>query len=611
MYHLSSTTDSGQIGCCTAAPVRSFQCHKKPDQIQRQHHVRLHKTTTASDVGEQYPTTGPYRFVVVDKQQQAASRGNNVNQTVSGELAARRSYAQSYRRKSLCTFTATDVHQAILTNNIVPAKGHCLMNGYGRGSPPRRHSDGAVVGGYDHGIGNAAAAITGNSDRGRERGSISTSNGNGHLSDNSSASPGNVAATSIIKDGGQAGEELRQPFEGQVSSRHTNHPAEQAKRYMSNSSIKLCPNQLSRSAVETNAAGREEASYTDHEGDYNGDTKLSSQAACRGWRMGWNMKPASCAQSYVASSIDAAGTGANIETKPKLSSAESDSGRRGQSNCIRQIETAAPTVKNHHQSSLPASLQSDSVQLSSSSPSLPKLLDRISVWRPKGKSNDTLSQSGREAAITCEYNSPPTSSLIDTVRHRGASSSKLSSSPNIAQRSHGRLDHQNKSIEEPNYYHSKIQIKSRPAASKLSDRMHSVHSLSMQLDQASIRQMHCDPSDLAGVASLAAHSAPQSPAISQSVLNSLNAEQLAQNQSAANKIGRIVGKKASRLKEIVLQNLGRADKTTDELFELYEENFFKQHTKTSKLSKEFKNYMNALKGKYRCRAASHRERIVR
>lgn len=155
-------------------------------------------------------------------------------------------------------------------------------------------------------------------------------------------------------------------------------------------------------------------------------------------------------------------------------------------------------------------------------------------------------------------------------------------------------------------------ILSRKQASKM---LHSsVQSLSMQLDQATMRQQiqYAPNQQQTGATSvLGPNTVSQSPALSRSVLDGLNADQLSSSQSSANKLGRLVGKKAARIKEIVLQNLGRAEKTTDELFEVYEQNFFKQHSKTTKLSKEFKNYMNALKGKLNTKRASGCARVTR
>jgi hypothetical protein len=69
------------------------------------------------------------------------------------------------------------------------------------------------------------------------------------------------------------------------------------------------------------------------------------------------------------------------------------------------------------------------------------------------------------------------------------------------------------------------------------------------------------------------------------------------NQRAAGKnlIGKFVGKKATRIRELLLQNLGRADRTTDDLFDLYEMNFYKQQQHVQQLIREFKLYTAALK----------------
>lgn len=54
---------------------------------------------------------------------------------------------------------------------------------------------------------------------------------------------------------------------------------------------------------------------------------------------------------------------------------------------------------------------------------------------------------------------------------------------------------------------------------------------------------------------------------------------------------KVVQKHAVRAKERLLQNLGKADKTTDELFDTYVNNFNKQQNSANKLHKEFKNYL--------------------
>ncbi|XP_022252560.1 uncharacterized protein LOC106468518 [Limulus polyphemus] len=56
-------------------------------------------------------------------------------------------------------------------------------------------------------------------------------------------------------------------------------------------------------------------------------------------------------------------------------------------------------------------------------------------------------------------------------------------------------------------------------------------------------------------------------------------------------ISKVVQKHAGRAKERLLQNLGKADKTTDDLFEIYVHNFKKQQNGAHKLNKELKNYI--------------------
>lgn len=61
------------------------------------------------------------------------------------------------------------------------------------------------------------------------------------------------------------------------------------------------------------------------------------------------------------------------------------------------------------------------------------------------------------------------------------------------------------------------------------------------------------------------------------------------------KFGRLLSKKANRVKELMLQNIGKADKSSDSLFELHEQNFYKQQAQASRLFKGFKNYLKSLK----------------
>lgn len=57
----------------------------------------------------------------------------------------------------------------------------------------------------------------------------------------------------------------------------------------------------------------------------------------------------------------------------------------------------------------------------------------------------------------------------------------------------------------------------------------------------------------------------------------------------------LVTKKTRRAKARLLQNFGKADKTTDELFEVYQSNFNRQQSTALNLQKHVKQYMNCLK----------------
>lgn len=72
-------------------------------------------------------------------------------------------------------------------------------------------------------------------------------------------------------------------------------------------------------------------------------------------------------------------------------------------------------------------------------------------------------------------------------------------------------------------------------------------------------------------------------------------------------ITKTVQKQALRAKEKILQNLGKADKTTDEVFDEYEQNFNKQQAHANRLQKEVANYLRccralhgASKGLFEC-----------
>ncbi|GLJ59179.1 hypothetical protein SUGI_1496550 [Cryptomeria japonica] len=108
--------------------------------------------------------------------------------------------------------------------------------------------------------------------------------------------------------------------------------------------------------------------------------------------------------------------------------------------------------------------------------------------------------------------------------------------------------------------------------------MQSIQSLSMQLNQAKARSNQSDLNDDSGL---------EEPSSLQSIAQS--------GTSSAGKLSKLMGKKATRVKELVLQNLGKADRTADELFEMYEQNFHKQQAQALRLQKEFKNYVMCMK----------------
>ena len=48
----------------------------------------------------------------------------------------------------------------------------------------------------------------------------------------------------------------------------------------------------------------------------------------------------------------------------------------------------------------------------------------------------------------------------------------------------------------------------------------------------------------------------------------------------------------------LLQNLGKVDRTADEIFDEHLTNFNKQQTSANKLQKEFNNYIRCIRGMY-------------
>lgn len=48
----------------------------------------------------------------------------------------------------------------------------------------------------------------------------------------------------------------------------------------------------------------------------------------------------------------------------------------------------------------------------------------------------------------------------------------------------------------------------------------------------------------------------------------------------------------------ILQNLGKADRTVDDVFDDYEQNFNKQQTNANRIHKEVANYLRCCRGMY-------------
>lgn len=60
-------------------------------------------------------------------------------------------------------------------------------------------------------------------------------------------------------------------------------------------------------------------------------------------------------------------------------------------------------------------------------------------------------------------------------------------------------------------------------------------------------------------------------------------------------LAKLMQKQASRAKEKILQNLGKADRTTDEIFEEHLQNFTVQQTNANRLHKDLANYLRCVK----------------
>merc|ERR1711992_370299 len=60
-------------------------------------------------------------------------------------------------------------------------------------------------------------------------------------------------------------------------------------------------------------------------------------------------------------------------------------------------------------------------------------------------------------------------------------------------------------------------------------------------------------------------------------------------------ISKLVLKQAGRAKEKLMQNLGKADKTTDEIFEEHLNNFNSQQVNSTRLHKDINNYLRCIR----------------
>uniref|UniRef100_A0A1B6DR86 Uncharacterized protein n=1 Tax=Clastoptera arizonana TaxID=38151 RepID=A0A1B6DR86_9HEMI len=66
-------------------------------------------------------------------------------------------------------------------------------------------------------------------------------------------------------------------------------------------------------------------------------------------------------------------------------------------------------------------------------------------------------------------------------------------------------------------------------------------------------------------------------------------------ESKGSLIAKSVSKHAGRAKEKILQNLGKVDRTSDDIFEDHLQNFTKQQNAATKLQKEFNNYIRCIR----------------
>lgn len=123
--------------------------------------------------------------------------------------------------------------------------------------------------------------------------------------------------------------------------------------------------------------------------------------------------------------------------------------------------------------------------------------------------------------------------------------------------------------------------------SDMNQTVHSIRTLSIQISRATSQS---DISQVVG----AMEPMEQRSALAASRSQPGQQASVGLISSSSSKLGKLLGKKAGRMKETFLQNLGKAEKTNDELFEVYEKTFYKQQAQAMKLQKEFKAYINSL-----------------
>jgi amphiphysin len=72
-------------------------------------------------------------------------------------------------------------------------------------------------------------------------------------------------------------------------------------------------------------------------------------------------------------------------------------------------------------------------------------------------------------------------------------------------------------------------------------------------------------------------------------------------ESRGSLLAKSVQKHAGRAKEKILQNLGKVDRTADEIFDEHLQNFTRQQNAANRIQKEFNNYIRCIRGnQWRC-----------